>query len=275
MKRTVTTEQYFTPENTVLRCLELLEKYYPLGEFSLIVEPSAGAGAFLGKLPNDTAVGIDLHPLQPKITTADFLAWTPPQVKGRVLTIGNPPFGHRGALAVKFLDKACGYSDVVAFILPRSFRKYTFQNRINQFFHLVDAFNCQEFLTTQNQSVIVPSVFQIWQRQLDQRQRIDSPTSHPDFELTHAHLSRTTPQRLAELRNNYHFTIPQVGADFTPRNPYEVSQGSHWFIKANHNQVREIFDRLDFSFLDGMNTAHKSLSKRDIIAAYTQAKANS
>jgi hypothetical protein len=38
--------------------------------------------------------------------------------------------------------------------------------------------------------------------------------------------------------------------------------------------VRERFERLDFGFLDGMNTAHTSLSKKDIIAAYEKVVAD-
>ena len=42
-------------------------------------------------------------------------------------------------------------------------------------------------------------------------------------------------------------------------------QFEKWYNKQNfHIQ----FDRLDFSFLDNKNTAHKSLSRSDIIEAY-------
>jgi len=272
MKRTVTTEDFFTPPETVARCLELVEKFHPLDEFSAIVEPSAGAGAFLEQLPKHSRIGLDINPRHPEVIPADFITWTPPTASGKVLTIGNPPFGHRAALAVKFLEVACEYSDVVAFILPRSFRKYTFQNRVNLHFHLDDEFDCEHFETATKQSVIVKSVFQVWQRQPNQRQKIVPPKSHQDFELTHAHLSRTSPAKLQYLRNEFDFAIPQVGANFTPRNPDQVTKGSYWFVKAHHNNVQRTFEILDFSFLDDMNTAHKSISKGDIITAYSIAK---
>jgi hypothetical protein len=90
--------------------------------------------------------------------------------------------------------------------------------------------------------------------------------------MRHAHLSRVTPAQLAELRQRYEFAIPQVGFDFAPRNPHKLTKGSYWFIKPNVDGVFEVFANLDFSFLDGMNVAHKSLARADIIRAYMVAK---
>lgn len=75
---------------------------------------------------------------------------------------------------------------------------------------------------------------------------------------------------LIKLRNEYDFTIPQVGT-FTLKDSDVVDRGSHWFIQPCSPVVREIFERLDFTFLAGMNTAHASLSKADIVQAYEQA----
>ena len=273
MKRTVAAEQFFTPAATVARCLSLLEQYYSLSDFEQIIEPSAGAGAFLEQLPPATRIGLDILPLHPEVLKTDFTTWTPPAAEGKVLTIGNPPFGRRAALAVQFVEKACQYSDVVAFILPRSFQKYTFQNRVPLHFHLIDFFDCDEFQTTENDIVQVKSTFQIWHRQSESRPITKAPREHADFDLIHAHMSRVSPEKRNQIRHEYEFAIPQVGADFTPRDPSLVEKGSHWFIKPKSDGVQEIFKQLDFSFLDGMNTAHKSLGKRDIIAAYTTAKA--
>jgi len=88
--------------------------------------------------------------------------------------------------------------------------------------------------------------------------------------MRHCHLSRVSADELARLRNTYAFTIPQVGADFAPRDPGQVTKGSHWFIRPKAPGVRDRFERLDFGFLEGMNTAHMSLAKRDIIRAYGQ-----
>lgn len=268
MKRTVGREQYFTDPNLAARCIEHAGSLIAFEDYSHIIEPSAGDGAFFDLLPADRRIGVDIDPRHPDIRRADFLMWTPPVMAGPILTIGNPPFGQRAALAFDFLDRACRFSDTVAFILPRSFNKYTFQNRVDTNFHLIGSFDCEEFVRLDGERQSVRTVFQVWQRRDVERERIHHPDRHPDFEMRHGHLSRTSPERLAELRAAYSFTIAQVGARFRPRDVETVTKGSHWFIRPNVPGVRERFELLDFSFLDGMNTAHKSLSKRDIVCAY-------
>lgn len=271
MKRTVATEQYLTPDHLARRCVDLVAARFDLAQFDLVVEPSAGAGAFFDLLPPTTRLGIDIAPGHPDLVEADFLTWHPEPSPRRVLTIGNPPFGQRAALAVDFLEHACSFSDVVAFILPRSFNKYTFQNRVPRDFHLVDSIECQEFVGPDGVPVQVRAVFQVWEKRDELREVVDLPSTHPDFSMRHGHLSRLSELELARLRRDYEFTVPQVGADFRPRAVETVTRGSHWFIRPHVAGVRERFEQLDFSFLDGMNTAHKSLSKRDIVAAYVAA----
>lgn len=269
VKRTVGFEQYYTDPALAHRCVEYVDRVMALSSFTTCVEPSAGDGAFLGLLPSDRRIGIDLEPRHAEVREADFLSWRPEPADGRILTIGNPPFGQRAALAVAFLRHACSFSDVVAFILPRSFNKYTFQDRVDPHFHLVGGFDCDEFVDVSGRPVAVRAVFQVWEHRDYARPRVDLPSTHPDFDLRHRHLSRLAPGELDELRRSFAFTVPQVGADFRPRDVEDVVRGSHWFVRPRADGVRSRFERLDFSFLDGMNTAHKSLSKRDIVAAYT------
>lgn len=268
MKRTVRGEQYFTPADVARDCVAFVAERFPLEEFSLIVEPSAGEGTFFDQLPPSSRIGLDIEPRHPGLVKADYLQWCAKPTTGPVLTIGNPPFGQRAALAFEFLNKACSYSDVVAFILPRSFNKYTFLNRVPRNFHLVDSFDCSEFYGPDGTRLEVKTVFQVWEKRSAIRELIAMADTHPDFEMRHAHISRTSELDLARLKRDYEFTIPQVGANFIPKDVESISKGSHWFIKPNVPDVRARFELLDFSFLDGMNTAHKSLSKRDIVAAY-------
>jgi hypothetical protein len=268
VKRTVTTEKYYTAPSLAERCLDLLQRHVDLAAYDAVVEPSAGDGSFLRLLPVQTRIGVDIDPSHPSVVEADFLRWAPPRSCRRVLAVGNPPFGQRGALAVAFLAHACSFSDTVAFILPRSFKKYTFQNRVHPFFHLVDSFDCTEFVDPAGRPVVVSTVFQIWSRRDHERPLVALPAVHDHFDMRHAHLSRVTADELARLRASYEFTVPQVGANFAPRDVTGVVRGSHWFIRPRVAGVRERFEQLDFAFLDGMNTAHKSLSKKDIVAAY-------
>lgn len=116
-------DQYFAYESMVETCLsELNNKISELNltekEYTYI-EPSAGDGAFLKKLPIDRRIGVDIEPRYEGIIESDFLEWEPEN--GKYITVGGPPFGHRGDLAVKFINHASKFSDVVAFILPQYF----------------------------------------------------------------------------------------------------------------------------------------------------------
>lgn len=51
--------------------------------------------------------------------------------KKRVI-VGNPPFGHRGKLALDFLNKSLNEAPIVAFILPNLFKRYSIQKRIDK-----------------------------------------------------------------------------------------------------------------------------------------------
>ena len=271
-KRRVELEWFFTSRMLAARCVDIVDARFPLASFDLVLEPSAGDGAFLDLLPAPTRLGLDIHPSSEGIREADFLAWTPPHLGADILTIGNPPFGQRGQLAIAFLNRACQFSRVVAFILPRSFRKDTFLNRVDRRFHLVHQEDCDEFRRPpHDEPVRIKAVFQVWERRQQPRDLVQRPGDHEDFELRHAHLSRVTPEELARLRAGFDFAIPQVGSAFLPRPVHEVVAGSHWFVKAHRPGVLETFRRLDFSFLSGMNLSFTSLSKKDIVQAYQAA----
>ena len=102
-----------------------------LDAFALMVEPGAGAGAFLRHLPPDRRLGMDVEPRHPAVAHGGLphLATTRRHRPGAHHR--QPAVRPAGALAMRFLDHACGFSDAVAFILPRSFKKWTFSNRVD------------------------------------------------------------------------------------------------------------------------------------------------
>lgn len=270
MKRKVEKEQFFTPRSLAEDCVKEVAALYPLDSFTTVVEPSAGDGAFLELLPKETRIGIDIDPKINEIVEHDFLTWRPSSIKTNhnILTIGNPPFGARSALALKFIKHAAEFSNVIAFVLPMSFNKYTFQNMFPREFHLVKSLDCTDVYQTPSGLSQVKTVFQIWELRSFDRELIQRKMNHSHFKMKHAHLSRTSKEERDALVNEYEFAIAQVGSNFAPKNPSEVTQGSYWFVAPKVDGVRDRFRRLDFSSLEGMNLAHKSLSKSDIIEAY-------
>jgi adenine-specific DNA-methyltransferase len=97
-QRELSTGQYFTPEWAADL---LVERYFPdLGAADLVLEPSAGCGAFLKAIPAHVpAVGVEIDPALAAVAEAnsgrrvivgDFAAVELPE--GVTAVIGNPPF---------------------------------------------------------------------------------------------------------------------------------------------------------------------------------------
>jgi hypothetical protein len=116
-------DQFFTNIEDAKKCIEISKKI--IGDFGdnfdnyNFIEPSAGNGSFFNLLPQDKTIGIDIEPKKYGIIKNDFLRWLPNTNKN--ITIGNPPFGLRGNLALKFINHAAKFSDYVCFILPQLF----------------------------------------------------------------------------------------------------------------------------------------------------------
>jgi hypothetical protein len=116
-------DQFFTPDITAEYCyskfIEVLKKYKDYEDYTFI-EPSAGSGSFFKILPDDRRIGLDIEPRFNGIIKQDYLDWKPIENK-KYVVIGNPPFGLRGHLALKFINHSGNFADYVCFILPQLF----------------------------------------------------------------------------------------------------------------------------------------------------------
>ncbi len=128
-------DQIFTTDEVARHLLDLVIRRYG-SQPHLFIEPSAGLGAFLKHMPAPK-IGIELDCKIPGLLAADFLTvsvqCTPP-----IIVVGNPPFGKNSSMAVDFFNHAARMADVIAFVLPLTFRKASIQNRLHEKFHLVD-----------------------------------------------------------------------------------------------------------------------------------------
>lgn len=98
-------------KNVILNYEKTLENYF-------WIEPSVGEGCFYDLLPPKKRIGIDIKPKNLEIIQSDYLAYELPQEK--IIIIGNPPFGHRGVLALDFINHSQN-AEYVCFILPMFF----------------------------------------------------------------------------------------------------------------------------------------------------------
>ena len=113
----INNDKYYTNVELAKKCFNKVDEL--LGEeIKYFVEPSAGSGVFLDFL-NKKWVAYDIEPEDNRIIKDDFLKLNKKYTEG-ICFIGNPPFGERMDLAIKFYKKCVKLGDFIAFILPIS-----------------------------------------------------------------------------------------------------------------------------------------------------------
>lgn len=160
-------DEYFTkPEiakNLFETTCKIISKYENLDDF-MWLEPSVGDGCFFKILPAKK-IGLDINSTKFNTIKSDFLSYKIP--KNPLIVIGNPPFGHRGVLALEFIKHAQN-ADFVAFILPMFFQslgKGSIRYRVPNL-HLIyeEILPHNSFYTPNLKDADIKCCFQIWSK---------------------------------------------------------------------------------------------------------------
>ena len=244
-------DKFYTNIDIVKHCLSQLD----LTNYDLIIEPSAGNGSFSNEI--DNCVALDIEPEAPNIIQQDFFTYKPPEGYNKILIIGNPPFGQQSTLAVKFFNYSATFADTIAFILPRSFKKYSLQNQLNLYFKLIYEEDLpQNSFILEGKSYDVPCVFQIWTKQPTQREKIKLKTTSQLIEFT-------------KNINEADFRIQRVGGNagkaFIDK---KGALSSNYYIinktSLNTLQLIEILNNISYPSIT-FTVGPKSLSKGELI----------
>lgn len=183
-----TIDKFYTKESVVLMCLDLVKQHLmPSYTNDLIIEPSAGNGAFLNGIKT-LATHTLFYDLEPEehveIIKQDYLLLDCSAIKSdtiksdnpieKIHVIGNPPFGRQSSLAIKFIKKSCEFCDSLSFILPKSFKKDSMKQKFPSNFHLLYEMDLPDKSFVVNGiEHDVPCVFQIWQKKTVNRTAIE------------------------------------------------------------------------------------------------------
>ena len=92
-------DKYYTPVALAKELIDVTMKVLADEEITEVIEPSAGNGSFSKQIK---CVAYDIEPECESIIKQDFLKIEMEYQKGR-LFIGNPPFGVKNNLSIKFL----------------------------------------------------------------------------------------------------------------------------------------------------------------------------
>jgi hypothetical protein len=156
-------DQFFTPPEVAEKCWKIFNENI-VSEGYTFIEPSAGDGSFLKFLPTGS-IALDIEPRAPTVMKQDYLSWLPPD--GKYVVFGNPPFGLRGHLALKFINHSAKFADYVCFILPQLFEsdgKGSPRKRVATYNLIYSAKLSTKFYTPERTDVEVNCVFQIWSK---------------------------------------------------------------------------------------------------------------
>ena len=163
-------DQYYTKkevaEDLYKKARNIISKFDKLSNY-IWIEPSAGNGAFFNLLPKKKRIGIDIEPKNENITKMDYLDY---EIKKEIksIVIGNPPFGHRGVMALNFINHSVN-AEYVCFVLPMFFEskgKGSIKYRVKNF-NLIysEKLSPSSFYNpNNNKDVNVECVFQIWSK---------------------------------------------------------------------------------------------------------------
>ena len=257
-RRVTGKEQFYTPQELALRLTaKLIDVVGPL-DGKTVLEPAGGTGSFVQaakQLGAKKVISFDIEPKADSVIRADFLDADLSKVSHAV-TVSNPPFGRNNSLSIPFFNKAAKHSEIIAFIVPRSWRKWSVLNRLDRNFHLVhDEDLAIDYVDELGQMVWqkarLKTCFQIWQRKNELRDIIKIR----DFGL----VSKVDPSEADVAITVFGYGCGKVRTSFAP-----VLYSTVMFLKLHDPTVLPALGKVDFSRFY-RNTAYtEALSLQEI-----------
>jgi hypothetical protein len=212
------------------------------------LEPAGGTGSFIeaAKTHDLTKViSFDIEPHHKKITLGDFLEQDISR-KG-LLTISNPPFGRNNSLSIPFFNKAAQVSDLIVFIVPRSWRKWSVQNRLNQNFHLVkDDDLTINYVDVNGEDAHAKDRLRTCVQYWERRETIRPLIKVQDMGI----IERTTPEQADAALTMFGYNCGNLTTDFERR---KIT--TRMYLKFTHPKAKKAIENSDFSKFY-MNTAY-------------------
>lgn len=240
-------DQFYTKKDVVIECLSFLN----LNEFDMIIEPSAGDGAFLNEINHKNKIGYDIEPKSDIIIKQDYLTLDVTNFGNKkILVVGNPPFGRNSKMALAFIKKSI-FADTIAFILPKGFKKRSMIDKIplNYEISIIKDLENNNFVF-EGSDYFVPCVWMVMKKTNKIRKK-EIKLKPKKFKFVDKITANLAVRRVGV----------NAGKPFLDTN---VSEQSHYFIYVENPE--EIFKKINkdlFSYND--TTGPRSISKNELI----------
>ena len=278
-------DKFYTQNHVAKQCFEFLHSQLNIPENAIYLEPSAGAGSFINLLSH--YVALDIAPEDERIEEQDYLKYETDEEN--FITIGNPPFGNRSKLAIDFFNKAATMSDVIAFIVPVSFMKWSVQKNLSSNFALYNYMYLEpESFSFNGQPYSIRTIFQIWVKKDSQydngtnlRLTKQPPISHEDFKIWQYN---ATPEAVKYVEedwkyatyrqgyHNYNQIFTRKDYNYIKEKMTGTKKQQFFFIKPLTKEAENLILNMDFNALAERNTATPGFGKSDFVSYYIERK---
>lgn len=240
-KRVTGKEQYYTPSALATTILERSILWIDNPTDRVFLEPAGGTGAFVDAAINlgyTSVVSLDIEPKHKLVAKGNFLEQTFSLSKSVCVT--NPPFGRNNSLSIPFFNHAATYCDLIAFVVPRSWRKWSVINRLDRNFRLVDDWDLSiDYLDDQGiESHGIGNLrtcVQVWKRDASGLREI---VKVPDYSV----IKKVKPAEADVSFTLFGFGCGTVKEDF-PR----VPNSTQTYFKLIHPRALEALKAVDYS----------------------------
>ncbi len=257
-RRVTGKEQFYTPADLALNLTKQISPLVGGFENRLVIEPAGGTGAFIKAakaLGAKKVLSFDIEPKADGVLLADFLEADLTGISGAI-TISNPPFGRNNSLSIPFFNKAAKHSDYIAFIVPRSWRKWSVMNRLDRNFHLIhDQDLSIDYVDDLGEMVWQKSslrtCFQLWERRDSQRELIKVQDL--------GFITKVSPEEADVAMTVFGYSCGLVRTEFD-----RIPNSTLMFLKLHDDRALPALRKVDFSKFY-RNTAYtEALSLQEI-----------
>jgi predicted RNA methylase len=240
-------EQYYTPPGLAQELVKKLMNLVQLDN-AIWIEPAGGTGNFINAAKNFNLKiwSCDIEPKHPDVIQADYLQVSLELPQNQpVVVFGNPPFGRNNSLSVKFFNRSAEYCDYIAFIVPKSWRKWSVHKKLNNQFHLIADWDLDlDFVDEKNTHFNggnLKTCFQVWKKQDQLRQPIEVENRN--------YIIKSNPEEANISMTVYGHGCGKVKTEFLRQ-----ANSTQLFLKANP-QVVTALQTIDWSVFYA-NTAY-------------------
>jgi len=262
-----TIDKFYTKPAIAAQCVAHFIKYIKPQSQDVLIEPSAGGGAFIEPLRQNKhqLYLYDIQPEHSDVIQQDWLQWKPQGQIVKIHIIGNPPFGRQSSLAIQFIKHSALFAETISFILPKSFKKASMKKAFPPNFHLIfeEDLPQNSFLVGEFEHD-VPCIFQIWQKKENPRP-IEEKVDPKGFEFVKKNPSNGMGPDIS-------FRRVGVNAGTISTDIANKSEQSHYFIRfTNGKSLAENLTSLkQIIFLFDNTVGPRSISKPELCEEFAR-----